>query len=93
MPSLAYQRERWDIGIEHEQGNVDLYRDFLKEMREHPGEQARESWNFAKERDPQSISGFSGPEDKAYHAALIKRYESSLTRVEQRLKELKAHRP
>lgn len=93
VPSKAYLREQWMLVVEHEQDNVDLYRGFLQEMHDHPVEHARESWGFAKERDPQSISGFSGPQDQAYQTSLVKGYEESLLRVERRLKELKEQRP
>jgi hypothetical protein len=93
VPSVAYQREHWDLDIEHEQGYVDLYSKFLKEMHEHPLEHASKMWNYAKQRDPQSIAAFSGPQDIAYQTSLLAQYEAGLSLAQKNVKNLKDHRP
>ncbi|MES2347541.1 MAG: DUF3304 domain-containing protein [Pseudomonadota bacterium] len=93
VPSLTYQRERWDISIHTEQTYFDAYTGLLKEMSDNPVKAAADSWAHAKKYDPQSLVAFSGPQDPAYHSYLIKDYKTSLAQVQKKLKELKEHRP
>jgi hypothetical protein len=93
VPSLEYSRSRWDISIEHEAGGVRLFEGLLREMKSSPEAAAEESWRFAQERWPESIVGFTGPNDKQYQAFLIRRYEEGLLRSTDKLRRLKEQRP
>lgn len=93
VPSLAYQRERWDLEIEHEQGAVELYTSLLKKLREDPQKHASEMWDYAQKRQPQEIAGFRGPQDTAYQASLLKEYQASLSRAQEKVLDLKKRRP
>jgi hypothetical protein len=46
VPSLAYQRERWDLYIEHAEGYVQLYKKMLDELEKSPDTRATEAWEF-----------------------------------------------
>jgi hypothetical protein len=93
VPSLEYRRSRWDISIEHEAGGVRLYQNLLRSMKSSPQTRAEESWRFDQERDPKSLAGFTGPNDKRYHAFLIQEYEEGLIRSTEKLRRLKEQRP
>ncbi|WP_167544277.1 DUF3304 domain-containing protein [Duganella sacchari] len=93
VPSLAYQRAQMDLHIQQEEGAVQLNENFLRDMRKDPLVVATRVWNYSTKRDPQSIAGFSGPEDKAYQAYLLKDFEAAYARAQKNLKELKERRP
>lgn len=93
VPSREYQRERWDLYINHEQGYVRLYEKFLKELQSSPKSHAEESWAYSKEREPTSLARFSGPQDSEYLAYLRRSYEDGLKEAQTKLKELKERRP
>jgi hypothetical protein len=93
VPSLEYQRERWDLFIKNEQMYVDLFERLSNKMRDSPAVHAAESWQYAKTDSPELLSGFSGPQDTKYHAELIKEYAASMKVAKDRLAKLQEHRP
>lgn len=93
VPSLAYQRERWGIYVEHERGGVKLFDELLKELNATPQVRAVEEWNFSMEHDKKSLSGFAGPTDLKFLAKLRLEYEDGLKRSQQQLEQLEKVRP
>lgn len=93
VPSLEYTRSRWDIAIEHEAGGVRLFQNLLQKMKTSPSIRAEESWRFAQAHEPESVAGFTGPNDKRYHAFLVRNYEEGLSRSAEKLRRLKEQRP
>jgi len=93
VSSLAYQRERIDLYIRQEEGAVSLYQGLLRDLKKDPVALAREFWATSKKYHPKSIAGFTGPEDRSYHASLLKEFEDGYVRAQKNIKELKAHRP
>lgn len=93
VPSLAYQRERWDLYIEHEKGGVKLYKELLTELSAAPDLRAVEEWNFSLQHDKKSLNGFSGPTDIKFRDTLRLEYEVGLKRSRQQLEQLEKGRP
>ncbi|PWF48673.1 DUF3304 domain-containing protein [Massilia glaciei] len=93
VPSLAYQRERWELYRKHEQDGIDLYKSMLEELRVDPKKHAEESWDVAKEYDKDSIKGFSGPSDPSYLTKLKKGNEDGLRRSYELLERVMKAKP
>jgi hypothetical protein len=93
VPSLAYQRQRWDLYIHHEKGGVRLFTQMLKELSETPDLRAAEDWNYAMRADKKSIEGFQGPTDFRYRKKLRLEFEEGLKNSRDRLERLEKGRP
>jgi hypothetical protein len=93
VPSLEYQRERWDLYIDHERGGVKLYEGLLAELQATPDQAAIDEWNYLLEHDKQLLKGFSGPNDKKFREKLWSDYEGGLKRSRQQLQRLTERRP
>ena len=93
VPSLAYQRERWDIYIKQEESNIRTAQALLDELKKNPNQAAKESWIFAMEYHPKSLREFTGYNDKKYQEFLYidndKWRKESITKA----KQLKDERP
>lgn len=93
VPSVEYRRKRWEVYRKREEGNVKLYKDFVKEMSTAPRERAAKTWNFAVKEDQDSLVGFRGPDDPRYIESLAARYNAGLLRSEDSLRRLMESRP
>jgi hypothetical protein len=93
VPSLEYRRSQWDLHIEQKRAYVRVYTRMLKALKDTPLAHAEESWQHAKERDPESLRGFAGPKDERYRVELRTDYETSLREVQAELQELQEQRP
>jgi hypothetical protein len=93
VPSLEYQRERWELLREHKRDFVEAHVSLLRGLEESPRGAARQAWAHAKEYEPSSLTGFTGPEDPRYIVALRKEYEEGLKEAQQELKKFEGTRP
>jgi len=93
VPSLAYQQERWDLLIKHEEGYVELANELIQELSSNPEKRAREAWEFAEKNGPNEYKAYSGPEDPRFRAKLKVEYESMLKDRTAKLMQLKKERP
>jgi hypothetical protein len=93
VPSLEYQRDRWELYRRHEEGGVHLFQKLLDELEESPKTRAEEAWVYAKQFEPATTSGFSGPNDPRYLAQLKQEYEEGLETSRLRLKQVMEARP
>ena len=93
VPSLEYQRERWEILRKHKEIFVQTYKELLDELEMSPHIRTRESWEYAKENEPQSLKGFTGPDDPNYAFMLKKDYTDGLERTSKDLALYKETRP
>jgi hypothetical protein len=93
IPSLKYQRERYDLYIDHEEGGVRLYEKMLVELDTTPDQRAAEDWNFTIHDDKKSLDGYSGPTDVKYRAKLRREFEDGLKRSRHQLEQLQKARP
>ncbi|MDB5935882.1 MAG: hypothetical protein JWQ01_3226 [Massilia sp.] len=93
VPSLAYQRERWDLYITHEKGGVKLYEKLLGQLNSAPDQEAAEAWDYSLENDRKALVGFSGPTDVKFRSQLRFEYEEGLKRSRQQLEQLTRGRP
>jgi len=93
IPSLQYQRERWDLHINQAQHDVELYISSLDELKKKPIEHAKESWAVSAQHGPEELKGYSGPDDVAYLLMLRQSYESALVDVRAKLQRMKDSRP
>lgn len=93
VPSLAYQRERWDLYINVQLGYVTTFETLLKEFAASPNKTAQEDWDVSMKNDRKSLAGFSGPNDPGYRVRLKKEYEQGLIETRAELARLQAGRP
>lgn len=93
VPSLAYQRERWDIDIDHQAGSVVNLKILLQRLEASPDYEAQDTWNHSLEHDKESLIGYSGPQDIRYRKKLKREYEEGLEQTKAILKRLKQGRP
>lgn len=92
-PSLAYQRERWELYRNRAEGNVDLYRELLEHLRTYTKAHLQNGWDFDLEYHPEFKTKFSGPDDPAYAAYKKNSYVEGLQRSEEELKRLLKEKP
>jgi hypothetical protein len=93
VPSLAYQRERYDLYINHQEGGVRLYEKMLVELDTTPDQRAGEDWDYAVQHDKKSIEGFTGPTDVKYRAMLRREFEEGLRYSREQVERLQKGRP
>jgi hypothetical protein len=92
-PSLAYQRERWELYRKLAEDNVDLYRERLEHLRTYAQAHLQNGWDFEKEHDPNALKKFSGASDPAYADYKKESYIEGLRRSEARLEQLLIEKP
>lgn len=93
VPSLEYKIERWKLIKEHQEIFVRTYRSLLSELAKSPQVGANMAWETAREYEPASIKGFTGPDDPRYIIALKKDYKKALNECEEELKKIMEQRP
>ncbi|MCC2955838.1 DUF3304 domain-containing protein [Massilia sp. IC2-477] len=93
VPSIEYQRERWELYRKDRQGYVELYTSMLKELESHPQDRAKSAWNHAKERNPAELQQFTGPDDPRFLQKLQKEYSDGLAWSSARLTEILEAKP
>jgi hypothetical protein len=93
VPSLAYQRARWDIDIKYEKDGVAMYEKLLAELKSAPDARAGNAWNSALSNDKESIKGYSGPNDLKFREMLKREYEEGLQRSRSQMDRLVKGRP
>jgi hypothetical protein len=92
-PSLAFQRERWELYRKQAEGYVSLYKDMLEALRNQKQAHLVEGWNYKKEREPDEIQHFTGPNDKNFEEHLRKTYVDGLRDAETELNQLLKEKP
>jgi hypothetical protein len=93
VPSIEYQRERWELYRKHEEGGVELYLSLLAELEKDPESRARKSWDHRQQYYASELIGYSGPGDPKYQRLLKKEYEEGLERSRTLLKNVMDARP
>lgn len=93
VPSLEYQRERWELYRKLAQGNVDLYLSLSEELEQFPNDHARKTWEHDKEYSAAEIAKFTGPTDPRYIVHLKEDYTNGLKRSKARLEEIMEAKP
>jgi hypothetical protein len=93
VPTLEYQRERWEIYRAYEEDGVKLYQNFLDELEKEPLVRAKEAWEYSKQNHPSEIREYTGPDDPRYIDFLREHYKSGLGRSKQLLNRVMEERP
>lgn len=93
IPSIEYQRERWELYRKHEANGVASYMSALADLEKDPEKKMREAWNVRKEHFPKDITEFTGPDDPMFRKSLQKEYEEGLERSQKLLKNVMDARP
>lgn len=78
VPSIEYQREKWELYRKHEEIFVRLYVSLLEDLGENPQKHAEFFWAESKKSDPSDLEGFEGPHDQKYLDSLRKEYDEGL---------------
>ena len=93
VPSLEYQRERWELYREQEAHGVELYTSLLKDLKEDPEKRAKEAWIVDKDYSSAEVAKFTGPSDPRYIQYLAKAYSEGLMRSKARLEAIMKAKP
>lgn len=93
IPSLAYQRERWDLYIKQQSDYIAMFESLLKKFDTSPDKAAQGDWDVSMKNDQKSLAGFSGPSDPKFRIRLKKEYEQGLVESRVELARLQAGRP
>lgn len=93
VPSLAYQRERWDLYINHQMGFIRGLEQLSRELDSDPDSAAKNEWEHSLEYDKKSLKGFDGPADARYRRRLKQEYEQGLKETWAEVKRLQKGRP
>lgn len=93
VPSLEYQRERWEILRKHKQGFVEVYISLLEALEKSPETEAKDAWEHTKKRSPSSLRAFTGPDDPRYVVALREEYTKGLEETKKDLDTFMGTRP
>jgi hypothetical protein len=93
IPSLAYQRERWNIYIVHQEGFLHAFTGLQEKLRSSPNEAAHDAWAHTLEYDKQSLTDFSGPDDPKYRKMLKQDYEKGIQEILTEISRLRKGRP
>lgn len=93
IPSLEYQRARWEIYRNIEEANVKAFVSLLKELEQDPKAHVIKTWEFDKQYSTSEIKDFKGPEDPRYVEHLKKSYISGLNESRKDLEEIMKAKP
>ena len=93
VPTLEYQRQRWEIYRKYEEDGVELFQALLEQLEKNPRMRAKKAWEAAQDYDPNAIKGFSGPDDPRYIASLKEDYKNGLQRSKKLLQDVMETRP
>ncbi|KFC68482.1 DUF3304 domain-containing protein [Massilia sp. LC238] len=93
VPSVQYQRERWEIYRDVERSYVDAFESLLKELEQDPDNHVIKMWKHDTEYSSSEITGFTGPNDPRYIRHLKKTYIEGLKRSRSDLEEIMKAKP
>lgn len=93
VPSLAYQRERWELYRKLAEDNVDLYQERLEHLQTYAQVHLQNGWDFEKEHNPDALKKFSGASDPAYADYKKRSYIERLRRSEEKLEQILREKP
>jgi hypothetical protein len=93
VPSVAYQRERWDLYIGLAESDVRGDQELIAELEKSPEKRAEESWETLMQYRPKDLQSFSGPTDLRFRAKLKHDDEERLKQSQLKLKQLRESRP
>lgn len=93
IPSLAHQRERWDLYIRHQQDFIIALEELTSKYRADPNLAAQEEWDHAVKYDRNSLAGYEGPRDPHYRAKLKEEYAKGLEQTRGEIRRLQKGRP
>lgn len=92
-PSLAYQRERWELHRRLAESSVEALQSSLKELQTRKEAHLQEAWDVLKEYRPSDIKNFSGPDDPAFAEDQKEKYVEALRNAEEELTQLLREKP
>lgn len=93
VPSLEYQRGRWELYRKLAEHSINTHRSLVTKLEQDPEKEAREAWEYAKDRHPSDLVGFAGPNDPRYIQHLKKDYTDGLNNSKARLDEIMKAKP
>ena len=93
VPSLAYQRQRYDLYIEHQQTFINALERLTAKLIASPDEAAQEMWDHSSEYNKKELIGFDGPFDPKYRAKLKREYAEGLEQTLAEIARLQKGRP
>lgn len=93
IPSVEYQRERWEIYRDVEQSYVNAFESLLKELEQDPVNHVVKMWKHDSEYSASEITGFTGPNDPRYLEHLKKSYIDGIKRSRNDLEDIMKAKP
>ena len=93
IPSLMYQRERWDLYIKHQQGFITALEELTAKLNATPDIAAQEEWDHALTHEKNSLVGYAGSRDPKYRTKLKDEYAKGLEQAWDEIRRLQKGRP
>jgi len=93
IPSVAYQRERWNLYMQHELSGLKLFEELQKELIKNPQKSAKEAWPNEIKYNSGVVSKFSGPDDPGFLVYMKNDCERALKRSRELIKQLEESKP
>jgi hypothetical protein len=93
VPSLAYQRERWDMYIDHQKSFVTALEELTAKLNAAPNDAAQEEWDHSLKYNKKTLMGFNGPYDPKFRAKLRREYAEGLEQTWAEIRRLQKGRP
>lgn len=93
VPSLEFQRERWELHVHQKKIYLKSYADSLEKLKSNPDEEAKEAWDHSMKYSPAELNGFNNPNDTNYKSHLKNAYSNRLKELEQELDDLLRSKP
>lgn len=93
VPSLAYQRERWNLYMEHQLIFLRNSEGLLQEIQKNPEKITKEFWNSEMASDRDLPSKFKGSDDPEYISYLKSKFEESINNANEKIDALNRSKP
>jgi hypothetical protein len=93
VPSLEYQRERWDLQTESQAIFLRAAEKRRVSMERDMSAYATEAWQRYKRNSPEDIKNFVGPDDMKFQTYLMTENDQQRSRLRKEIEQLKARRP
>ncbi|MEJ5220430.1 MAG: DUF3304 domain-containing protein [Tepidiforma sp.] len=90
QPSLAYKRKLWQQEMDELKARLSKFESAAQGA---PAEELQEAWAFYQKWEPDSVRGFSGPDDPAFAEWRKNSFAEAAEQTRQRIRQLEEKRP
>jgi hypothetical protein len=93
VPNIEYRRKLWEQHLELKNDSLRAAQKLLKQLKENPEKELKESWEFNQKHRNKDIKLFAGHDDPRYRDYLLKDYEQFLNNAQQNVDEWMKRKP